>query len=383
MLKRLLLVVLSLIVVTAQAQFTPGQVLTAAQLNAALAAPTITGGSISGVPGSFTNLSASGTVTLPAGSVALSGLAAQAANTVLANVTASSASPAAFAMPSCSATNSALQYTSGTGFACGTSFAGLGSNTFTANQTIASNTPSIFLNDTSGTNQSAVYFQNSGSPVWSLKNASGATGSLQINRYVSGAVVDQPISISNGTGFVTMVDGAAITGGSLNNASVGATTPSTGSFTTLAASGAFTPSQTAGIVGTTTNNNANAGSIGEVISSSIATGSAVSLTSGSATNVTSISLTAGDWYVFGNVTFNVATTMNYVAGGAGTTSATLPTGYTFLTLAPGSAVTSFAGYPIPSQRLSLSASTTVYLVAQASFSGTCSAYGNIIAWRRR
>ncbi len=60
-----------------------------------------------------------GPSTAPAWSkVTATALAAQAANTVVANVTGSSASPTAFAMPSCSTTNSALQYTSGTGFTC-------------------------------------------------------------------------------------------------------------------------------------------------------------------------------------------------------------------------------------------------------------------------
>ena len=86
------------------------------------AAPGPIGSSVAST-GSFTNLTASGTVTLPSGSVALSNLAAQAANTVVANVTGSSASPTAFVMPSCSAANSALQYTSGTGWSCGTTFA--------------------------------------------------------------------------------------------------------------------------------------------------------------------------------------------------------------------------------------------------------------------
>lgn len=45
-----------LVSVTASAQFIQGQTLTAAQLNAALAAPTITGGSITGVPVSATTL---------------------------------------------------------------------------------------------------------------------------------------------------------------------------------------------------------------------------------------------------------------------------------------------------------------------------------------
>jgi hypothetical protein len=65
----------------AQAQFAPKQVLTAAQLNAALAAPTITGGTINGAPigqtaaapGTFSNLSALSSATLsPSANVVIS-----------------------------------------------------------------------------------------------------------------------------------------------------------------------------------------------------------------------------------------------------------------------------------------------------------------------
>jgi parallel beta-helix repeat protein len=54
------------------------------------------------------------------GLVTAADLATQAANTVLANVTGSTASPAAFSLPSCGTASSALSYTSGTGFACNT-----------------------------------------------------------------------------------------------------------------------------------------------------------------------------------------------------------------------------------------------------------------------
>lgn len=60
-----------------------------------------------------------GASTAPAwGNITASTLAAQAANTVVANVTGSSASPTAFAMPSCSSAGGTLQWTSGTGFTC-------------------------------------------------------------------------------------------------------------------------------------------------------------------------------------------------------------------------------------------------------------------------
>lgn len=86
----------------------------------------------------FQNLTVLGTFT-GTGNIGLSTLAAQAANTVVANVTGSSASPTAVAIPSCSAVSSAIQYTSGTGFSCGSSFAATNStNTWSALQTFNS-----------------------------------------------------------------------------------------------------------------------------------------------------------------------------------------------------------------------------------------------------
>lgn len=73
-------------------------------------------GSSSGQP-----IVSTGASSAPAwGGIGVNGIAAIAANTVLANATASSASPTAFAIPSCSATGNALAYTSGTGFTCNT-----------------------------------------------------------------------------------------------------------------------------------------------------------------------------------------------------------------------------------------------------------------------
>jgi hypothetical protein len=58
------------------------------------------------------------------GGIGVSGIAAIAANTVLANSTGSSASPTAISMPSCSTSLSILQYTTSTGFTCNTSIWG-------------------------------------------------------------------------------------------------------------------------------------------------------------------------------------------------------------------------------------------------------------------
>jgi hypothetical protein len=83
------------------------------------------------------------------GNVTVTALAAQAANTVVANVTASSASPTAFAMPSCSTSTSALQYTSGTGFTCFAGSAPLASPTFTGTVTTAALTATGLISPSS------------------------------------------------------------------------------------------------------------------------------------------------------------------------------------------------------------------------------------------
>jgi hypothetical protein len=63
-------------------------------------------------------LSSGPSSTVTWGSLPVTSLAAQAANTVVSNATGSSASPTAFVMPSCSAAGNALQWTSGSGFSC-------------------------------------------------------------------------------------------------------------------------------------------------------------------------------------------------------------------------------------------------------------------------
>jgi len=206
------------------------------------------------------------------GGVGVNGIAALAANTVLANATGSSASPTAFAMPSCT---TALEWVSGSGFAC---------------------------------------------------NSSGA-------------------------------------------------------FTTLSATGAITPSQTAGIVGTTTNNNANAGSIGEYQTN---TTTGTSLSTGVAANCTSLSLTAGDWSVSGVVHFVPAgsTTVTYIAAGISTTSATFGSFGTFVQ----SGLTFTTGSPqdisAPTVRISIASTTTVYLIGDSSFGVSTMTCNGFIAARR-
>lgn len=143
------------------------------------------------------------------------------------------------------------------------------------------------------------------------------------------------------------------------------------------------------IVGTATNNNASAGNIGEIISSSVSVGSAVSLTSTVSADVTSISLTAGDWDVVGMVALSPAATTSITIRRASisTTSATLDTAFDRLFLDIHAAIVPAASLYLPvvgPTRLSLSATTTVYLVASVNFTvSTCGAFGGIRARRVR
>lgn len=185
-----------------------------------------------------------------------------------------------------------------------------------------------------------------------------------------------------GTGVATAL-GQNVTGsgGIALATSPSLTTPTIGA----ASATSITFSSTTGIVGTTTNNNAAAGSVGEYISSVISAASAVPLTTVTAANVTSLSLTAGDWDVFGNVTISSsATGLLNGYGWISLTSATLPDA----SLVSGSyvspAVTAQIAVSVPFVRVSIASTTTVYLSAVSQFGvGTASACGGIYARRSR
>lgn len=149
----------------------------------------------------------------------------------------------------------------------------------------------------------------------------------------------------------------------------------------LITTGSITPSSTGGVVGTTTNNNANAGSVGEYQTTS---NSASAISSATTTNITSISLTAGDWDVQGLISYVPTATISNAFSAISTTSGSLGALGNYTTL-PGSSVTgSSLVSPTPTVRVSISATTTVYLVGNVSFpSGTCTAQGFIRARRVR
>lgn len=146
----------------------------------------------------------------------------------------------------------------------------------------------------------------------------------------------------------------------------------------------FNPT-TGGIVGTTTNNNADAGKVGEVISSSVLFASAVSLSNNTAANVTSISLTAGDWDVWGNVFITASGASTVYEVWSSNTSATAPDVSLLNAFVTAAGIgLGDLGMNIPYRRVSLSGTTTVYLSCLVAFStGACTACGNIFARRAR
>lgn len=144
------------------------------------------------------------------------------------------------------------------------------------------------------------------------------------------------------------------------------------------------------IVGTATNDSAAAGNIGEYVVSTVLAGSQVSLTSGAQTNITSISLTPGDWDIWFNGVFSAGGTTNStlltfsISSTTGTADLTPPHFGAVPTptagLVGGLGLNAVAG-PF---RVSLSATTTYFAVAQTTFTiSTLAGYGSLQARRRR
>lgn len=270
--------------------------------------------------------------------------------------------------------------------------------------TTSGSTRSLQITDTGASGANLQLVGNGGATPSKFIRANG--GSFQVVNDAYGAVIlslndagnlvvpninNTPIGATTpSTGaFTTLsatstVSGAGFTARFSSPGPIGNTAASTGAFTTLSSTGTFTPSSTNGIVGTTTNDNANAGSVGEFVSNS-ATG--VSLTSNTPANITSISLTAGDWDVVGNIAFTAAATTvpsNFFSG-VSSTSATLPTfasgnlNQISNSAFPANSANSFIA---PTQRFSLSTTTTIFLVGQSIFTTSTMTAGGLIRARR-
>lgn len=157
------------------------------------------------------------------------------------------------------------------------------------------------------------------------------------------------------------------------------------------------------ITGVTGGSSAATGILGEVLIQSRLRSAATGLTTATTANVTStaLTLTAGDWNIYASLGFltGTATTITQLSGGISLTSATLPgsdtqnvpTAGEVRVASPFSFATPIAmtnatgiGLTFPVVSISLSGSTTFYLVTNCSFgTSTLSAFGSIMGRRIR
>jgi hypothetical protein len=217
--------------------------------------------------------------------------------------------------------------------------------------------PAIALLNPSGSMQARILTYNAGQPRWAVyigdataESGSNSGSNFSIQNYSdAGASIGTPLTITRATGKVE-------------------------------------------IQGTITNDNAGAGKVGEFIEADITWNSNIGVSNGSALSMTSISLTAGDWIVSGALAFlGGVTTRVYVLGASLSTTnnalATSPPSAISTRTYPTATIFNASGYPetvqVGPMRLSLAASTVVYLVAVASFdTSTCSVSGGFINARR-
>jgi hypothetical protein len=143
------------------------------------------------------------------------------------------------------------------------------------------------------------------------------------------------------------------------------------------------------LVGTATNDSASAGNVGEYLETNAAN-NAVSLSNGAAANLMSLSLTAGDWDVtlHANFVYGATIVLQRIVVEIGTTSATvgLTQGRYFDTQYPASWTPSIAGniisLVVPSVRLSLANTTTIYGCVFPNFNTDTLAGGGKLSARR-
>lgn len=143
------------------------------------------------------------------------------------------------------------------------------------------------------------------------------------------------------------------------------------------------------IIGTATNNNANAGSVGQYNEATLVVASQITLANNTPANITSDTLAAGDydvWGVFGYVPGG-STVTTQVLGWISTTSATFPGNdsgqVSGIGLGAGLTGGSSSFINVVPTRVSLSAPTAVYLSTRALFTSTAPTAFGTLKWRRR
>lgn len=141
-----------------------------------------------------------------------------------------------------------------------------------------------------------------------------------------------------------------------------------------------------GITGVNSALNKNPSYIGEYLTAALDIGSATSLTTNTSKTIISQSLTAGDWEVEGIVNYipNTTTSITQFQQGASSTDNTLGADNTYASRSMAAYIPGIVTQriTIPRQRFSLAVSTTVYLIANATFTAsTMTAYGALFCRR--
>lgn len=260
----------------------------------------------------------------------------------------------------------------GTGYGTGLTLGAIdvppGQRTVTFTGVLTSNVTFIIQNGTFLTASRRIEFNNNttGAFTITVKLSNGAGGS-------TGTGVVLPQGTNNSSAVMVQTDGMNDVWLSNTPSGIGAlsgTNP-------VVLSGTFTPTQVAGIVGTTTNNNAQAGSVGEYIVT--ATSAATAISAATATNIQTISLTAGDWDVQGSFAFATGGTITNILGSLSLTSATNGVVGALNQL---NAATNGLTSSTPTVRVSIAATTTVFLVGFVSTISTTATTQGLIRARR-
>lgn len=193
----------------------------------------------------------------------------------------------------------------------------------------------------------------------------------------SGAIVKVCTAISPSVLFDILIDSTSPV---LTTPTLGAASATSLSF-----------SSTSGIIGTTTNDSAAAGSVGEYKETVVLVANMTAISSDVATNITSVSLTAGDWIVWGLAGLETGAVAQYgsFSNWLSTTSASSPdqAHINIFNASANSTVMGdiYEGFAVPGRRFSLSGTTTVYLscIYHALAGTAATTFGKIMATRIR
>lgn len=214
----------------------------------------------------------------------------------------------------------------------------------------------------------------SSAPAWSTATYPAITN---INRILYSSAANTVGQITTALNGILVTDGSGVP--SIGNTVGAGLTMSSVTF-----------SSTTGIVGTTTNDSAPAGSVGYFVSDIVDEASAVSLTTLTVDDVLSVNLDAGDWDIWGNIIFVPAATTDITQARAwiSDTNGTEPDASLTANLQKTNGGTyvpnSNFGFCVPYIRASVSTPTTFYLSCATVFTvDTLAACGALYARVRR